>query len=187
MGRALSVLVVQINHQDGHKAQILRGGPLTGRCSESEVENHLQVLPPTSGLPPGGRDPFCPQILIRPHLPGYYSPGGAGVSLWDAGETTGVCHGDDTFANASLGRGRAHLVKLEQGFPPPPRCITAADGCVGRSAPRKDSSSLKKSGLWGLGVSDLHVCVCLSLAMSIPCSSCERIFSRLGPTTVVLL
>lgn len=120
MGRALSVLVVQINHQDGHKAQILRGGPLTGRCSESEVENHLQVLPPTSGLPPGGRDPFCPQILIQPHLPGYYSPGGAGVSLWDAGETTGVCHGDDTFANASLGRGRAHLVKLEQGFPPPP-------------------------------------------------------------------
>lgn len=35
-------------------------GTLTGRCSESQVENHLQVLPPTSGLPPGGRDPFLP-------------------------------------------------------------------------------------------------------------------------------
>lgn len=35
MGRALSVLVVQINHWDGDKAQVLQGGTWTGRGSES--------------------------------------------------------------------------------------------------------------------------------------------------------
>lgn len=124
-------------------------GTLTGRCSESQVENHLQVLPPTSGLPPGGGTHFCFQILIQPHLPGYHSPGGAGISLWIAGEkTTGVFHGDDTFANAWPGRRRAHLLKLEQGFPLPPLGQPCGRWAC-RSGLRKDSSSLRNT--WSLG------------------------------------
>lgn len=66
MGRAPSVLLVQTNHQDGDKAQILwRREPWRGKCSVIQVGNYLQVLPPTPALTPGGRDKFGPQILIQ--------------------------------------------------------------------------------------------------------------------------
>lgn len=121
--------------------------------------------PPLACLRVGGTH-FCPQILIQPHLPGYYSPGGAGISLWNAGETTGGFHGDDTFANASPGHWRAHLVKLEQGFPLPP-LVHPCGRWACRSAPRKDSSSLKKNLVSGVWVCLICMCVCVCIVSDV--------------------
>lgn len=78
------------------------------------------------------------------------------------------------------------LCELEQGFLRPPPGASLWPVHVWVCSER--GLQLTVPGLRGWVCLTLHVCVCVSvpLAMSIPCSSCKMILSRLGPTTVVL-
>lgn len=62
-------------------------------------------------LPVGGVS-FAPRFQSSHCLRGCHSPRAADTGLWDAGKTTGIFHGEDTFANTSLGSWLAYFVKI---------------------------------------------------------------------------
>lgn len=58
------------------------------------------MLPPAPI--PGGRDEFCPHVLIiQVHQD--VAPPGEEMLVWSTGKTTGVFYGDDTLTNTELG------------------------------------------------------------------------------------
>lgn len=66
MARAPSGLLLLTHHQDGSKAQILwRGGALMGKCSVTLGGKPLPGAATRPAPTPGGREEFCPQILIQ--------------------------------------------------------------------------------------------------------------------------
>lgn len=116
---------------------------------------------PPPALTPGGRDEFCPQILIQ-FVSTRMSFSWGVDSLWNAGKTTGIFHGDDTFANrtgqpASILCGNLARFSISLSC-----CIALADECV--SLLRKRTKIIWKSSLQSLGVCmTLHVCIFVSL------------------------
>lgn len=94
------------------------------------------------------------------------SPGGAGISLRNAGKTTGMFHGGDTFAN-TCGQPASILCGNSARFPiSAPRCIAEADDCVLRL--RERTAVLWKSGLQSLGVYDsAWVCLCVCVVRDV--------------------
>lgn len=143
------------------------------------------MLPPAPI--PGGRDEFCPHVLIiQVHQD--VAPPGEEMLVWSTGKTTGVFYGDDTLTNTELGSQLAQLVETQQGFPFQPHVASLWLMNVSVCS-EKGQKFFENLGSRVKVCMTLHVCVSVSLC-SQRCSFhilAVRLFCFISaPTTVVI-